>query len=296
MSSDFDLDPDLETLLANAIEIARAAGDMIRERHAEFVAGGATGERQKGHEHNLVTAVDLESERLIVGRIEALYPDHGIRSEEGAIPLPSGGPGKPTWVIDPLDGTNNFAHGYPVFAVNIAIMAGDQILVGVTYDPLRDELFCAGEGRGATLNGRTIRVSGRSTLGESIIATGFPYDKATNPDNNVPQFNAVVPHVRGIRRSGSAALDLAYVAAGRLDAYWEHGTAAWDVAAGILLVREAGGTVTDYDSGEPTVDHGRFVASNGRVHSALLEALRGAAHSTLLEGQPGDQQGSSAPI
>lgn len=267
---------DIAALAASAEAIARSAGALVRDRHAQNSAGGDSGERQKGHQHNLVTETDIASEALIVGEIEARYPDHGVRSEEGARPLPPGRPGAPVWVIDPLDGTNNFAHGLPMFAVNIAIMLGKRVLAGVTYDPLRDELFRATEGGGACLNDRPIRVSSRETLGESIIATGFPYDKASNPDNNLAQFAAVMPRVRGIRRSGSAALDIAYVAAGRLDAYWEHGTAAWDVASGILLVREAGGTVTDYGGGETTVDHGRLIASNGRVHAALQDALQDA--------------------
>jgi myo-inositol-1(or 4)-monophosphatase len=179
-------------------------------------------------------------------------------------------------VVDPLDGTNNFAHGFPLFAVNLAAMQGNAILVGVTYDPLRDELFTAVRGGGAFLDGRPIHVSLRATLDEALVATGFPYDKATNPDNNLPQFVAVAPHVRGIRRGGSAALDLAYVAAGRLEAYWERGTYAWDVAPGILLVEEAGGRVTDYDGGEAVADGGRFIASNGRVHAELMARLHQA--------------------
>jgi myo-inositol-1(or 4)-monophosphatase len=183
-------------------------------------------------------------------------------------------PAAVAWVVDPLDGTNNFAHGFPVFAVSLAAIRGDEVLAGATYDPLRDELFAARRGGGATLNGRPIRVSARERLATSLVATGFPYDKATNPDNNIAQFAAVTPLVRGIRRAGSAALDLAYVAAGRLEAYWERGTNAWDVAAGILLVREAGGRVTDYEGGPPRLEGGRFVASNGPVHDQLLEVLQ----------------------
>jgi myo-inositol-1(or 4)-monophosphatase len=164
-----------------------------------------------------------------------------------------------------------------MFSVSLAAMRGGEVLVGVTYDPLRDEMFAGVLGGGATLNGRPLAVSTRSSLAESLIATGFPYDKSTNPDNNLPQFAAVAPRVRGIRRAGSAALDLAYVAAGRLEAYWERGTSAWDVAAGILFVFEAGGKVTDYDGRRPTVDGGRFVASNGRVHDELMSRLREAS-------------------
>jgi myo-inositol-1(or 4)-monophosphatase len=161
-----------------------------------------------------------------------------------------------------------------MFAVNLAALLGDEVLVGVTYDPLRDELFTARRGGGAALNGRPMRVSARERLAVALVATGFPYDKADNPDNNLAQFVAVVPHVRGIRRAGSAALDLAYVACGRLEAYWERGTQAWDVAPGVLMVTEAGGRVTDYDGRPAHVDGGRFLATNGWVHDELMERLR----------------------
>lgn len=252
-----------------ATDIARGAGAIVGERYAK-----GHQETQKGHVHNLVTETDHASEEFIVGEMARRFPDHGVRAEEGR---DRGGlPGEVEWVVDPLDGTNNFAHGFPMFSVSMAAMRGGKILVGVTYDPLRDEMFAAVRGGGATLNGRPLSVSGRTSLAESLIATGFPYDKSTNPDNNLSQFVAVAPRVRGIRRAGSAALDLAYVAAGRLEAYWERGTSAWDVAAGILFVLEAGGQVTDYEGQPPTVDGGRFVASNGHVHDELMMRLGGA--------------------
>jgi myo-inositol-1(or 4)-monophosphatase len=256
---------DLDALLAAAIPIARAAGALVAERHL-----GARVEMTKGSDFNVVTDADHASERLIVDALRARFPDHGLRAEEGSAAAGTG----ITWLIDPLDGTNNFAHGFPMFAVNLAAVLGEEILVGVTYDPLRDELFTARRGGGAACNDRPVRVSARARLAVALVATGFPYDKATNPDNNVPQFVAVVPHVRGIRRGGSAALDLAYVACGRMEAYWERGTHAWDVAPGILMVTEAGGRVTDYTGQPPHVDGGRFVASNGRVHDELMELLR----------------------
>jgi myo-inositol-1(or 4)-monophosphatase len=257
--------PDLDALLAAAVDIARRAGALVAGRYTE----GHT-EAYKGHAHNLVTETDHASEALIVAALAERFPGHGIRGEEGR-----GAAGEDVlWVVDPLDGTNNFAHGFPVFAVNIAAMRGDTVLVGVTFDPLRGELFTARRGGGARLNDRPLAVSHRACLAESLVATGFPYDKSTNPDNNLAQFVAVTPHVRGVRRAGSAALDLAYVAAGRLEAYWERGTAAWDVAAGILMVEEAGGRVTDYEGGPAHPDGGRFVASNGRVHDELMETLR----------------------
>lgn len=269
---------DLDALLAAAIDIARAAGAMVGARFAE----GHT-EIHKGNPHNLVTETDYLSERLIVAALRQRFPDHAIRAEEGggtahnqstdAGPLAAVVQPAIEWVVDPLDGTNNFAHGLPIFSVTLAAMAGEAVLAGVTFDPLRDELYSARRGGGAWLNGRRLAVSRRPVLDEAIVATGFPYDKATNPDNNLAQFVAVTPHVRGVRRLGSAALDLAYVAAGRLDAYWEHGTNAWDVAAGVLLVEEAGGKVTDYAGDPAHVDGGRFVASNRLIHAALLAIL-----------------------
>ncbi len=256
---------DLDVLLAEAVGIARAAGALVAERHLL-----ARVEMTKGSDFNVVTDTDHASEQLIVDALRARFPDHGLRAEEGSVVDSTG----IVWLIDPLDGTNNFAHGFPMFAVNLAAMEGDEILVGVTYDPLRDELFTARRGGGAALNGRPAHVSTRERLAVALVATGFPYDKATNPDNNLAQFVAVAPQVRGVRRAGSAALDLAYVACGRLEAYWERGTHAWDVAPGVLMVAEAGGRVTDYDGRPAHVDGGRFLASNGRVHDELMERLR----------------------
>lgn len=256
--------PQLGGMLSAAVEIACRAGALVREAYNQ-----AHTETYKGHAHNLVTETDHASEALIVAALSARFPDHSVRAEEGGSVSGAG----VEWVVDPLDGTNNFAHRYPMFCVSLAAVRGEEILIGVTYDPLREELFTAQRGGGAALNGRPIAVSDRARLAESLVATGFPYDKGTNPDNNLAQFAAVTPHVRGIRRGGSAALDLAYVAAGRLDAYWERGTAAWDVAAGVLLVLEAGGQVTDYDGGRAVIDGGRFVASNGRIHTELMERL-----------------------
>jgi myo-inositol-1(or 4)-monophosphatase len=302
---DESLDPtlqglDLETMLQEAVAIAREAGALVAS-HFDTVHD----EAQKGHAHNLVTEADRASEALIVPALAARFPDHRVRAEEGGcfdgggsspsndhatgVPIqpelrdPGSSPRSQAasglqieWVVDPLDGTNNFAHGLPIFSVSLAAMAGAKVLVGVTYDPTRDELFTATLGGGAFLNGRRLSVSSRPKLSASIIATGFPYDKESNPHNNVPQFAMVTPQVRGIRRLGSAALDLAYVAAGRMEAYWERGTQAWDVAAGVLMVQEAGGRVTDYDGRPAHVDGGCFVASNGHVHEALRAAF-GAA-------------------
>lgn len=273
---------ELRFLLDTAVEIAREAGALLVERF-----GAHHHETEKGHAHNLVTEADRMSEALIEAALAARMPGHAVVAEERGGRVGEG----ITWWVDPLDGTNNYAHGYPVFAVNLAAAIGDRVLVGVTLDPTRNELFTAAEGHGAWLNGERLHVSERSSLKEALVATGFPYDKATNPDNNLAEFVQVTPLTRGMRRSGSAALDLAYVAAGRLDAYWEHGTRPWDVAAGVLLVKEAGGLVTDLAGVPPRLDGGRFVASNGRVHAELLgvitEAREGAAAVLAATPQTG---------
>jgi myo-inositol-1(or 4)-monophosphatase len=263
----------INELLRFAEAAARDAGELVRAG-----VGGRREEASKGGPGNLVTDIDQASEELLVTALRARFPDHAIVAEEGR-----GADGSQvTWWVDPLDGTNNYAHGFPQFAVSLAATAGTRILCGVTYDPLRDEMFSASEGAGAWLNGRRLAVSERATLAESIVATGFPYDKASNPDNNLRQFVTVTPLVRGIRRTGSATLDLAYVAAGRLDAYWEHGTRPWDVATGVLLVEEAGGIVTDPAGAAPALDGGRFVASNGRIHGELLAALARAEQVRIM--------------
>jgi len=258
---------DPAALRAAAEAIAREAGALLGERF-----GRGVGMRFKGHAHDLVTEADLASEALIVAALRERFPGHAVVGEEGGGVEGAG----VTWVVDPLDGTNNFAHGIPIFAVTLAALVEGVPIAGATFDPLRDELFSAARGEGATLGGRPLRVSERAVLEESVVVTGFPYDKSTSPDNNLAEVVAVVPHVRGFRRTGSAALDLAWVAAGRFEAYWERGTRAWDVATGVLLVEEAGGRVTDLDGGPAVVDGGRFLASNGRVHEALLQRLRAA--------------------
>jgi myo-inositol-1(or 4)-monophosphatase len=260
----------LDVWLQAAEQVVRGAGGIVRQRLLL-----AHEETFKGHEGNLVTEADRASEAQIVGQLIERFPDHAIVAEEGS----RREAGSITWLVDPLDGTNNFAHGFPVFAVNLAAVIRDEVLLGLTYDPLRDELFAAKSGGGASLRGAPLAVSARGRLAEALVATGFPYDKGTNPDNNLAEFAKVMPRVRGIRRTGSAALDLAYVAAGRLDAYWERGISPWDIAPGILLVREAGGVVTDYAGRAATPDTRRIVASNGLVHDELLASLRTARGS-----------------
>jgi myo-inositol-1(or 4)-monophosphatase len=249
--------------------IARAAGDGLRDayhRPREIAYKG---------EIDLVTQADRDAEAAIIAALRERFPAHAILAEESAT---SGLEGDgPTWVIDPLDGTTNFAHGFPVFAVSIGLVDCGEPLVGVVYDPLRDELFAAARGQGAALNGAPIRVSPVGELRRALLATGFPYDRHVAEDDNTESFSRFIRRAQGVRRAGAAALDLAYVACGRLDGFWELRLHPWDVGAGILLVREAGGLVTDYagrpDSGLP-MQGAQVVASNGRIHGEMIGVLR----------------------
>ncbi len=248
--------------------LTKEAGEILL---AKF--GRAKEVTRKG-EIDLVTEADLTSQRLIVEAIRERYPDHGILSEEA--PRVEG-ESEFTWLIDPLDGTINYLHGYPAFAISIALKEREKITLGAVYDPLRDEFFYTQKGEGATLNDKGVRVSATHRLIFSLLATGFPYQRAAIPDNNVPEFSRLVTRVQGIRRGGSAALDLAYVAAGRLDGYWEMHLSPWDWAAGGLLVEEAGGVVTDLENGLWSPFRKGIIATNGRIHEELISELRVAA-------------------
>jgi myo-inositol-1(or 4)-monophosphatase len=247
-----------------AIDIARQAGALL-------LAGLETrpaAELKSAYE--VVTEVDRASEALIVDAIRRAYPEHGILAEEGS-GYERNSPYR--WVIDPLDGTNNYAHGFPFFSVSIALVEGQQPVLGVILDPLRDELFVAERGGGAECNGRPLRVSSTATLSAALLSTGFPYDFGTAIENNALQFSRIQSRSQGVRRPGSAALDLAYVAAGRLDAHWELRLNPWDSAAGALLVAEAGGRLSTW-AGDPwTPWSDRLIASNGHIHNELIAVL-----------------------
>lgn len=257
---------ELERMLEVACQAAREAGALQRE--------GLWGEHTlsfKG-DVDLVTEVDRACEDLIVAQIRRQFPTHSFLAEENQYP---GGDPSWRWIIDPLDGTTNYAHGFPWFCVSIALEREGEVVAGVVYHCMMDELFSAVKGRGACVNGRPIRVSQRAPLKQSLIATGFPYDVARDNENNFTHFIELQLAARGVRRAGAAALDLACVAAGRLEGYWELKLKPWDVAAGSLLVAEAGGKVTNH-AGEPysVYDH-RILATNGAIHQEMIEILMG---------------------
>ncbi|MBI2878681.1 MAG: inositol monophosphatase [Candidatus Rokubacteria bacterium] len=252
-----------------AIEAARTAGKLLRQE-----LGGVRRISYKGASAiNLVTEMDRRAERAIVEILCEAYPDHGILAEEGGA---QGGPSEYRWIIDPLDGTTNYAHGLPVFCVAIALEAAGEIVLGVAYDPNLEELFVAERGGGASLNGEPIRVSETAALNESLLATGFPYTIRSTTRTNLSEFAAFSLRARAVRRIGSAVLDLCYVAAGRFDGYWELALGPWDLAAGSLVVREAGGVVTNVQGGPFTLAGPGVLATNGKLHPAMLEVLEAA--------------------
>lgn len=227
--------------------------------------------RTKGSSFNLVTIADTEAEKKIVSIIRRYFPGHNILAEEGKYKK---GACEYTWVIDPLDGTSNFASGLPIFCVSIALVKNNQPVIGVVYDPTRDELFFAQKYKGAYLNGRRIRVSQTNKLNRAILITGFYYDRGKEMLENVEKIKIFLSkRIIGIRRLGAAALDLCYVASGRASGYWEFQLSPWDFAAGMLMVTEAGGRVTDRYRREPVLKKTFIIASNGRIHKAMLKIL-----------------------
>lgn len=263
-------DPELASILAIAHDLARRAGAIQRDRYETGLEI-----ETKSASIDLVTEVDRACEELIVRGIQAARPGDAILAEEG-----QGGdaPDAETrWIIDPLDGTTNFAHGFPRFCVSIGVERRDIRSIGVVYDPLLDECFEAVLGEGAWLGDRRLRVTDEDNFGRGLVATGFAYDVHESQDDNLASFRNVVKSARGIRRDGSAALDLCYVAAGRIDAYWELKLHPWDVAAGFLIVEEAGGRVSDFDGGPADRSGRQVVSSNGHLHDALLDLLEPGA-------------------
>ncbi|HQE94116.1 MAG TPA: inositol monophosphatase family protein [Anaerolineae bacterium] len=250
-----------------AIAIAREAGAIVRQGFGKVQRLNFKGAV------NPVTDTDTAAEALILARLRTAFPDHAILGEEtGGSPWNVPGP---LWLVDPLDGTNNFAHGFPHFCVSLGMMVGGEPQIGVVYDPLRDELFAARRGAGATLNGHPIHVTSVARLADAFLATGFGYNRRVAADNNTRMLDYFLRRSQGVRRAGSAALDMAYVAGGRFDGYWESALSPWDLAGGVLLVQEAGGRCSDYTGGTAYLFSGREVlVSNGLIHAEMLRVLR----------------------
>lgn len=260
-------------MLELAIRAAREAGELLRANM------GRDFEVRKKGPIDLVTEVDLASEKLIKGLIATHYPRHRILGEETGT-SGSGSDAEHLWIVDPLDGTTNYAHGYPCFSVSIGVELRGEMVVGVIYDPTRDEMFVAERGAGATLNNRRIRVSDTAPLDQAMLVTGFPYSISAQEFTNLEHFKNFAVRAQAIRRDGSAALDFCYVACGRFDGFWELALSPWDMAAGTLIVAEAGGTVTAFEGRPFDVHRPEVVASNGRIHGEMLDVLRLARSKT----------------
>ncbi len=256
----------MEAYLDFAVSTAREAGQFLKSNlHKKHSI------QYKG-EINIVTDADRKSEEMILSRIRREFPGHDILSEESEA-LERGSEFR--WIVDPLDGTTNYAHGFPVFCVSIALQKSGDIVAGCVYNPMLDEMFTAVAGAGAFLNGGRIRVSPVNDFSRSFLATGFPYDLRTDRNNNINYFVSLAKKTLAVRRAGSAALDLAYTAAGRFDGFWELKLHPWDTAAALLMVREAGGRVSDIAGREYTLGSGSIAASNGLIHAVLLSELAG---------------------
>ncbi|MCL5880153.1 MAG: inositol monophosphatase [Deltaproteobacteria bacterium] len=255
----------MEKFLDFAISLAKDCGKIIsksfRKTHSIKYKGPV----------DIVTEVDIASQHLATSRIKKAFPHHSILAEEENTLISNGTKFK--WIIDPLDGTTNYAHGVPIFCFSVALEVDSEIVLGCAYNPVLKELFYAYEGHGAYFNGKQVNVSKSDCFEKSLLSTGFPYDKKTNPDNNFDHFRDISISVRGIRRLGSAVLDLCYTAAGFLDGYWELNLNPWDMASGSLMVKEAGGAVSDFCKKPLNIYNRRILASNGLIHDELSKIL-----------------------
>ncbi len=257
---------EINDLTQTAIQAARLGGAILQD----YAQKGFT-IHSKDQAINLVTEADLQSEKAIIQLIQKTFPDHQILSEEQGLQDIPHHPIK--WIIDPLDGTINFAHGFPMYNVSIGVEYQGTCVLGVIFDPTRDELFLGQQGRGATLNGTPIHVSATPKLAEALLVTGFAYDIHTATDNNLKEFCAFTVRARGMRRTGTAAIDLCYIACGRLDGFWELQLSPWDTAAGKVIVEEAGGKITNY-AGEPySIYDKTILATNSLIHHEMIEVL-----------------------
>ena len=267
------LESELDVLVDVAIEAAQLAGSIL----TDYAQKGF--EIQKKSQINLLTEADLASEKAVIDIISTHFPSHQILAEEKGLHAKTANPYK--WVIDPLDGTTNFAHGFPMYNVSIGVEFEGTIIVGVVLDPTRNELFVAKKGQGATLNEKPIHVSATPKLGDALLVTGFAYDVQTVADNNLKEFCAFSLKAQGMRRTGTAAIDLCYIACGRFDGYWELKLNPWDTAAGKLIVEEAGGKITNYNGESFSIYGQDLIASNGFIHEEMVEVLKKTRSSHL---------------
>lgn len=258
-----------------AVEAALKAGAYLKESVGKVLQV----EQKFGQETNLVTEIDKNSEEIIISMIRKHFPHHDFLAEE------SGSHNRESeyrWIIDPLDGTLNFTHGVPLYSVSIAVEERGTVVAGVVYEPNLGELFTAEKGKGARLNGKPIHVSKVSSLIESMVVTGFPYTIQQNPDHAIEHFVNILMHAQGVRRLGSAAVDLCYVACGRFEAFWEVTLSPWDMAAGVLIVEEAGGRFSDFTGAPTSIYKKQVLASNALVHDKMVEVLRPGAKGTVM--------------
>ncbi|HSW55771.1 MAG TPA: inositol monophosphatase family protein [Ignavibacteriaceae bacterium] len=253
-------------MIKDIIQISKEAGVLIRNAF-----GKSHSIEFKTNELNLVTETDKASEKLITDFIKKKYPLHGILAEEGSEANRSS---EYLWVVDPLDGTTNFAHGLPIFAVSIGVQKNGETIAGVVYDVMRDVVFSAEKNSGSFENGKRINVSKNDNLGHSMLVTGFPYDVKQNPDKAYERFITFLKKARAIRRLGSAAIDFCYAANGVFDGFWEVSLHPWDICAGKLIVEEAGGIVTDFDGNEIDINSKRILATNGVIHQKMIDVMR----------------------
>jgi len=259
----------MHPMLGIAVRAARRAAGIISRAARDVDLLPVTRKRH----NDFVTEVDHAAEQAIIEVLRRAYPDHAILAEESGATAGSSGESEYTWIIDPLDGTTNFIHGFPQYAVSIALRHKNVITQAVIYDPTKNELFTASRGRGAYLNERRIRVSKRAQLADTLIGTGFPFRDLQSLDEYLAMFRELTVRTAGIRRAGAAALDIAYVAAGRLDGFWEMGLSSWDMAAGALLVQEAGGLVGDFQGEADYLDSGRIICGNPKIFAQLLQVI-----------------------
>lgn len=252
-------------MIEKVVFISRIAGNIIREGFGKNLQI-----EFKTNKANIVTDIDKKSENIIKNFIKKEFPTHGILAEESGLEK---GSSDYIWVIDPLDGTTNFAHGLPIFSVSIGVLKQKEIICGVVYDVMNDEVYSAEKGSGAHLNSKRIKVSSASQIEESLLVTGFPYNISENPDNAIEKFATIIKKARGVRRLGSAAIDFCYVASGVFDGFWEIDLNPWDVCAGKLLVEEAGGKVTNFAGENIDIYSRQFLAGNGKINSILENIL-----------------------